>query len=165
MEPILGENFAAKIAQILEQRAMLIATVRRQLGALVDDDLIGGFLPGGRANTEELQSKQKSWQMDARKFGQSNDPFELAGLGNKDMLADYPHWSLSAYFTIDEVLFLSVGLEPSDDFKSTLQKTNDGRKPKAEVAFLLRRKDILTRQFSPVLICHPSHHTHSARLW
>lgn len=107
---------------------MLVSAVRRQLDALVDDDLIGGFLPSGRAGTEELQSKQKSWQMDARKFWQSRELFEMAGLGKKDLMADYAHWSLSAYFTIDEVLFLSVGLEPNDQFKGSLDVARDRAK-------------------------------------
>lgn len=76
-------------------------------------------------------------------------PWYAAGLGHPEHVADFGHWSRMSRFTVDELLCLSVGVEP-DRFPPTLLtslREDDPDKLWPVLRFLSRRREQFIRVF------------------
>lgn len=99
-----------------------------------------------------LKSEWNSFQKNEVHWLTKHQPSWFAGgFGHPDHLADFDHWARMPRFTIEELTFLSIGVEPENFTMNDLgdiQKL-DVRTLGAPIQFLLRRFEQLRRQFSP----------------
>ena len=78
-------------------------------------------------------------------------PWYIGGFGHPAYQADFEYWSKMPHFSVEELLHLSVGIEPKHFDQQTLEtlgKHEDWLTWPAEI-FLLRRLKLLRRQFDP----------------
>lgn len=73
------------------------------------------------------------------------------GFGHPDHVAEFDYWSKMPSFTVEEVLCLSVGIEPKEFDAKEIErlKRSDSKKMLSPIEFLLRRHEQLHRQFDP----------------
>lgn len=96
----------------------------------------------------------RNWRLyrrdDIERLGKRKPPWYAGGFGHPDYQADFDYWARMPSLTLNELLHLTVGVEPgsfSDDLISTIRqkKENDDLWPPLQ--FLLRREEQLARQF------------------
>ncbi len=102
------------------------------------------------------QKRQRLWFLHYRKriddaFGQLS-VWNAAPLFRTRSLADFDHWAKSDFLNIDEIVWLSVGLEPEERFINAIKPFNrHGSRQKLDevTTYLSRHKEIIRRKFDP----------------
>jgi len=117
------------------------------------DDQIAILQSNSIDDPENIRDDWKVWVREnvaaARK--RNPPPWHAGGFGHPDYVADFDYWAKMPSFSIEEVLSLSIGIEPNHFGKKEIE----GLRGKAfenlwpSLQFLLRRHEQLRRQFDP----------------
>jgi hypothetical protein len=114
------------------------------------ESLASRFDERGQATEATAKVWQRGQYENAETFARTLYPVCAAGLGAPRLMADFGHWSKSAYFKLEEALWLSSGLDPD-----AIYRTKDIRAPAgtgklhAIDTFVGRRRELLRREFNP----------------
>lgn len=98
---------------------------------------------------------RKEWhsflQEEIHQMGKRRPSWFAGGFGHSDHVAEFDHWARMPRFSVEELTCLSVGIEPSNFTKKDLAELHKTNAPLASrpVQFLLRRYELLQRQFDP----------------
>ncbi len=142
-----------------EERQRVVAICEEKLAGWCDLDI----LTLGDAEfdaPDDISSEWHSFQRDEiDRLEKMQPPWFAGGFGHPEYIADFEYWARIPYFTNDEALLLSLGVEPLSftqdqiiDMQVSLEKGTNLFEP---LRYLLRRRDQIERQF-PTFV-HPNH--------
>lgn len=147
---MLGEEYLESLSRLKKQRDHLLESVRSELDSHDLDWFQGKFGPSGRALEEIAATQQEAWQKEAKRLSEGVFVWHQAGLGRRDLLADFDYWERIPIFELDEITLLSVGVEPHQAFKERLDPDKKSNRNKTSADdFIRRRYELVKRTFSP----------------
>lgn len=135
-----------------KKREQLFNEICKELSSYGDDELLNGFSEMGAPDApwaEAWASKKK--QEIRRPFSEESEWHLIELFRGKD-LADFVHWGRSEFLSIDEITWLSVGLEPRDNFiglAKPSKKTSLGSKHDEVADYMTRHRELIRRRFDP----------------
>ena len=148
----LGNAYKSVMTKLYARRTKIFSDIKQHLAVLSDEALQLSFSADGTAVSEEA----KAWASARRhQINQAFDrlsPWYLAPLFRTKDLADFDHWSRSAFLTLDEAVWLSVGLEPTKHFTGAIERfttLGNTKEPDGVSRYMGRHKEQLRRQFDP----------------
>ena len=152
--PVLGEDYAAILSTLEAKRLAIVQSWRSKISMQATERLLAGYNSDGKAVDPELRKSQLEQYDIARRFYAGLRHWYAAGLGQKELLANYKHWSASAYFDVKEAVLLSVGLEPLPAFDPLFTYSQRDRigfsdEDRLPAEFLQRRLELFKREFDP----------------
>ncbi len=133
------------------RRREIIADCIARLEGYSDDQI----LLLSERGTDDPDGTRKAWRdfcsTEIDSLRKRSLPWYAGGFGHPDYVADFEHWCKMPTFTVDETLFLSIGVEPDQFTSQQLQdlEKQDQSKFWPSLRFLLRRREQLRRQFDP----------------
>ena len=130
-----------------EQWEKLNKTARRALEARGPEWFEGNFGPSGKALDEDAQRIQNIWIQEAQILTNIMLPWDTAGLGFQEYLADYEYWAKSPFYELHEITLLSLGLEPVEVFTKALDHDFQQKDSPART-YALRRHELIDRTFN-----------------
>ena len=147
-EPLLlGPDFAHVSNKMFDELEVIRNSIIRDLNALSVEDLQANFSYQGEAATDEWQRWAQKYRTEIRtKYSGLMDWYLLPFEGDTS-LADFEYWTKAAYFTLDEALWLSVGLQPTGKFDGKMFGRAGNRKGEDSVTkFIVRRRELFVRE-------------------
>ncbi|MCA0271761.1 MAG: hypothetical protein LCH69_06805 [Proteobacteria bacterium] len=149
-EPLcLGFDFALRTGRMFDEFEQKRKAIIGELREYTWGDLKSSFTEGGAP----ILDAAKAWLSKHRseflgKYERVSEWY-LAPFTASD-LADYDYWSKSAFLTLDEALFLSVGLQPQHKFIDRLGHRADNRDGGQQVVeFLTAKRELFRRELDP----------------
>jgi len=148
----LGPDFAVRIARQNMRRKELFDRVINELSKIDDMEIAKRFSVDGIP----LLESSKTWANRLRR--EIDEKFVRLSVWLKiplfrtRSLADFEHWARSEFLTVDEVVWLSVGLEPEENLMKLIKPYDDnGRTQKLEgvAEYMSRHKETIRRKFDP----------------
>lgn len=152
--PVLGEDYAAILSGLDAKRFAMVQSWRAKISSQATERLFESYNSDGKAVDPEVRKSQLEQYDLARRVYGGLRHWYAAGLGQKELLANYKHWSASAYFDLKEAVLLSVGLEPLAVFdplftygqRDRMGFSDEDRLP---AEFLQKRFELFRREFDP----------------
>ena len=94
-----------------------------------------------------------------KRFRSYNLPWYAGGFGHPDYQADFKYWSKMSYFSIDEILCVSIGIEPKYFSASKLKELAAENQSELwpALAFLVQQREQLRREFASGRYSPPVH--------
>lgn len=148
-EPLLlGEAFAFTSKRFFERLTEFRSQAVKHLMSIPLDVLTSGFTKQGKPITAE----QKEWHIGQRSDFHARFPvisqWLQAVIQRERTFAKYDYWGKAAYLSMDEALWLSVGLEPLKEFDRALE----GQSPRTDkadpvVEHMKAQRELLRRRF------------------
>ncbi len=147
--PALGPDFSAWLQRVDARIAAHRTQIRKWILEQGGEQLAKSFDDRGVASVTAASVWQDDEKRRATEFIEGMNPWIAAALGAPRLMADFAHWEKSAYFELDEVVWLSFGLEPEGSYQG--RKVNSFKKGSVDAidAFILRRAELIRRQFTP----------------
>ncbi len=147
----IGNSYQSRMSKINVRRKEIFSEIARHLSAMSDDELQPSFSADGSANSGESKSWMTTCRAEIRTAFDRLPPWYVAPLFRTKDLADFDHWSRSAFSTIVEVVWLSVGLEPADCFRAAIGlHASQGNEKLDDVGrYMSRHREQLRREFDP----------------
>lgn len=148
--PLLGEVFATSAGKLFDAIGAFRSTAVKDLVSIPLDQLRADFTDRGVPRTAERR-KWCSQQRDDFKARFSSLTMWLLVLLDPDRtFAKYDYWSKAAFFSLDEVLWLSVGLQPLPEFIRALDHPSQ-RTPlgDAVAAHMVAQRELFGRSLDP----------------
>lgn len=105
--------------------------------------------------TTEHAELHRTWKafvdVDIDRLKDNSPPWYAAGLGHPDYAANFDHWSKASYYSIPEIVSLSVGVEPGYFDGRTIEKllNEKAESLKPVLRFFMARFDLIKREFDP----------------
>lgn len=148
----MGEEYRLAMTRLQMKRNEMFCRIRGDLSELSPDQLKQGLGDNSTPLSEEAKKLIRKYRTEVEeKFGRLKVWYS-APLFRTNQLADFEHWSKSEFLSLDETVWLSVGLEPDDQFIAAVKKY-DHRGSKQELdevaTFMSRHREILRRKFDP----------------
>jgi hypothetical protein len=147
--PLLGSEFPMFHAKLVAEFSGFNLAVRHKLKSLSDDDLGSFFDSRGIAKPQELKDWQGKIRAELSQKYSGMPSLFTAGLGKMGQMASIEYWSRMSFLTNDEVLWLSVGLEPSAFQKQLDGEPRNGFVEIPPIVFLRRRQEQVKRGLNP----------------
>lgn len=149
----LGPEYLLQMRQLNRERGDLLDRAVAELAKFDLSSLERDFEANGQPKTNEGKEWVEKYRQEVRsKFGQMLVWYDAPLFRTKD-LADYEHWGRSEFLDLDEVVWLSVGLEPNQEFIELIKPSfsANGRYTKAGsiVEHMRRHKETIRRKFDP----------------
>lgn len=118
--PLLGSDYEYRFEKLWDRLIRVRKEILQELIARDREDLTSSFHENGVPQTPEA----KQWLLDRKakvsaEFGRLQDWYAFP-LDPKRGGPKYDYWSMAEFFRLDEVLWLSTGLEPSPDLTETV---------------------------------------------
>jgi len=160
--PTIGPSDPADFVRFEARRAELVHSCTDHLRALTDDQLL--VIAKGPDDAAATRATWRSFQHDViNRLQEKIPPWYSGGFGHADHVAEFDYWAKMTRWTVEEVLCLSIGVEPRSIPREVILRlaAGDGlsaRKPRSTVdyshlsrplQFLLRRYEQLNRRFDP----------------
>jgi hypothetical protein len=148
----LGEDYGYQIETLNKQRRELFQKIVSDLSKFEEGELTENFSFDGKPISESAElwiSKYK--QEVVTLFGRLNNWY-LAPLFQTRDLADFEYWVRADYLSIDELVWLSVGLEPNQTFIDAINPLNSNGSMLSTdktAQFIRRHKELIRRKFDP----------------
>lgn len=143
--PILGPEFVPFHQKMLAEFREFRFSIRHKLESMSYGDLSSSFDSKGVAQSPELKGWQDKISGNLKSRYSGMPSMFTAGLGKPGQMANVGYWSKMSFLTIDEVLWLSVGLEPSASEEQLDREPRVGVVEIPPVVFLRRRQEQLKR--------------------
>jgi hypothetical protein len=158
--PGVGPHDPAVFATFEAARLKIVEACSERLKGYSDDKIAG--LLNGPDDKEGISAGWRDFlKLDVQKALVQIPPWYAGGFGHPEYAADFDYWAKMPGFKVEELLSLSVGVEPGQfPLKDLLALSApqtpgvrrlgiefDGRWP--TVQFLVRRYDLLNRTFNP----------------
>ncbi|WP_435671603.1 hypothetical protein [Marivita sp.] len=148
----LGPSYAKLFSKLNRWRADLFNQIVADLSAQTDDQITEDFDKNGKPISEKAQAWQLGYRQEVReRFGKLRDWF-TAPLFQTSNLADFEHWGRADFLTLDEIVWLSVGLEPKEKFIESIKPFNmRGATQKLDqvAQYMSRHREIIRRKLDP----------------
>lgn len=114
--PMLGDEFEIRSGQMFASIEKRRQRVLKHLNALPLDVLRTQFTEEGEPTTTEQRLWLDQERIELRDYVLRFNVWDSALFAQNGGLADFDHWAKSAYYTVDEAVLLSAGLEPAAHF-------------------------------------------------
>ena len=148
--PLLGDAFAISSRKLYEAIAELRSEIVGHLATIPFDQLTAGFADQGTPKTPEFKDWCLKQRSEFRSLFESSSVWQLALLEPERTFADYDYWSKAAYFSLDEVLWLSVGLQPLSEFTRAIEERPRGGQKRHSVAeYVSAQLELFRRGLKP----------------
>ncbi|WP_162933487.1 hypothetical protein [Sulfitobacter mediterraneus] len=139
----------SKLNQI---RTEFFQQIKADLTNLDNEAFALDFAPDGKPISESAKAWLESCKSKvARTFSQF-DCWYLAPLFETKDLADFAYWERSEFLSLDEIVWLSVGLEPTSEFISKISPSDrfqNKQKLDAVGEYMSRHKETIRRKIDP----------------
>ncbi|CUH65740.1 hypothetical protein TG4357_02032 [Thalassovita gelatinovora] len=135
-------------SRVFELKAELEAFLNAQ-----DEVWLTGFLydPNPMREMQQTATWLGFLREEIKKLHRVRPPDVAGGFGHPNFRADFDYWAKVNYFTVNEALLLSFGVEPKhfgDDELSALKEAYEkGTSLWQPIQYLIRRRDQFVRQF------------------
>lgn len=148
--PLLGEDFAFSFGRRRKALMAIKNQVVEYLFAIPLDQLRAGFTERGVPKTDEYKKWHAKQRTDFEAWRHGLSSWEAALLFPDRTFAKYDYWSKTEFFTLDEILWLSVGLEPLEEFNRALGPvTRTARDRDPVVSHMVGRRELFRRRLDP----------------
>lgn len=148
--PLLGHDFAISTRKIFETISVLRSNAVKHLSDIPLDQLRAGFTERGFPKTTEQQKWCLQQRDDFKARFRNLNVWQLALLDLDRTSAKYDYWSKAAFFSLDEVLWLSVGLQPLSEFIQALDSPlRTTRLGDAVAGHLVAQRELFSRSLDP----------------
>lgn len=134
-----------------ERRQLLLDDCAARLSHFAEDEVEDMLAQ----RPEEMSQGAKAWwdhrSDEISRLGRMIPPWHAGGFGHPGYVAEFDHWCKMSRLEIEEVLCLSVGIEPENFSKSALENLarEEPSKLWMTLHFLVRRYEQLKRKFDP----------------
>ena len=121
--PKLTSHYESTLKNYKRRLQDEIETAHAYLRPIEFDDLKEMYAVDGSHHEEDLRVV---WDPIRQRlaFLEKVNPVFLAGLGNPHYAAEYEYWARMEWLTIEETLWLCVGLDPRADWEKALRLNN-----------------------------------------
>ncbi|WP_431301059.1 hypothetical protein [Tabrizicola sp. BL-A-41-H6] len=148
--PKLGEDFAISARKLFDAISANRSKSVKHLSGIPLDELLDGFTERGLPKTPE----QKTWCSQQREDFitriRSLSVWQLALLDPDRTFAKYDYWAKAAYFSLDEILWLSVGLEPLPEFIRAVDRPSQSATQRDPVVtHIMAQRELFRRSLDP----------------
>ena len=148
--PMLGEDFAISAGKLFEAFDEIRSKAVMHLSGIPLDELLAGFTDRGLPKTPEQQAWCSQQREDFIARVRRLSLWQLALLEPDRTSAKYDYWSKAAYFSLEELLWLSVGLEPLPEFIRALDRPSQGTAQRDPVVkHILAQRELFKRGLDP----------------
>jgi hypothetical protein len=148
--PLLGEAFARSTQKLFEAIGAFRSKAVTHLSDIPLDQLRAGFTERGMPKTPEHKNWCSQQRDDFRTQFRNLNIWQLALFEPDRTFAKYDYWSKAAYFSIDEILWLSAGLEPLPEFVGALATSSRGAPQRDPVILhMISQRELFRRCFDP----------------
>lgn len=133
------------------QRRAAIAQCEARLLEYTDDQ-IAALTGTPDAGSEGLRKEWRAFEGEAiDRLQRKTPPWYAGGFGHPDHAADFQYWCKMPSFSVDEILCLSVGVDPKQFHPEKLGRVDEDafRKLWPSLQFFMRRRELFLRQFDP----------------
>lgn len=147
-----GEDYVSNMKPVLAKRVALFEELRQELTAFNEQELSEHFAADGQQLTDEAKKLTQDYRSDIRGAFDRVKIWYAAPLFRTKALADFKHWGRSEFLSLDEIVWLSVGLEPSPELMAAIakyDKIGNANKLDAVATYMSRHKEIIRRKFDP----------------
>lgn len=148
--PLLGEDFAVSTSKLFEGLSAFRSELIKYLSVIRLDDLQDSFTDRGNPKTPDRRQWCAERRNEFEKRFRSMSTWQRALFAPDRTLAKYDYWAKAAFFSLDEILWLSVGLEPLPEFNSALivaSRRDIERDP--VVRHMVAQRELLRRGLDP----------------
>lgn len=148
----LGETYTLNIFGLIKKREAMLSQILSYLSALNLETLKENYSPEGTPISEEA----KTWVANLKRevnqtFGRLSYWYSTPLHKTKE-LADFEHWKKSEFLTLDEVVWLTVGLEPTKTLIDCIKPYNAfGNEQEMDhvAEYMSRHKEVIKRIINP----------------
>ncbi len=148
----LGPEYAANMSRLLARRTAIFEAIIADLSSLSLEQLEEEFATDGSPTSDAAKELCKRHGAAVqRAFGRLNIWYHAPIFRTKE-LADFGHWGRSDFLSIDEIVWLSVGLEPTPELIAAIKpfdRYGNAQKLDAVATYVSRHKEIIRRKFDP----------------
>lgn len=150
-EPLLlGSQFKLRSERMFDELEQKQKTIISQLSVFSLDELTAGFSDLGEPLTEQMRTWARAHRQEIYQKYDRVRPWYLAPFSESGQLADFDYWSRMAFLSLDETLWLSVGLEPLELFQKEVSQYDPKRQTEDQVAvFMKARRELFRRELEP----------------
>ncbi|MFC6586056.1 hypothetical protein [Sulfitobacter pacificus] len=153
LEPLrLGEYYKLRVPKLNEKRGELFAKIRNDLIQYQDEELLDNFSSTGIPTAEWSKQWVSNYQAEVKAAFSSASKWHRIELFRTKELADFKHWGRSEFLSVNEVVWLSVGLEPKEEFVKAAMPSKrtklDGKFDEV-IEYMTRHREIIRRKFDP----------------
>jgi hypothetical protein len=155
LDPSVGPCDPAPFTKFDERRLAMLQAFGERLAEFAEDQIAALLDPSTEPTDGAIATWLKDLRRDLDRLKQTEPPWHAGGFGHPAHRADFDYWSKMATFSIDELLCLSLGIEPASFDKDSLARLEKKEKSAnlwPSLIFLLRRKEQLERRFGPYSI-------------
>lgn len=152
IEDVVGPHDLTPFRDYDERRRAIIRSCIDKLRTFSDDGI--QILTEDRLDDPDEVAKEWNGflRTEIHRLDRSEPPWYACGFGHPGYKADFVYWSQSPYFTLQEAVLLSLGVEPSSISEGTVEKLaakddEEQQKLWAPLKYLLRRREHMQRQF------------------
>lgn len=148
--PMLGEDFAISAGKLFDALNEIRSKAVKHLSGIPLDELLAGFTDRGLPTTPEQQAWCSQQREDFIARVRKLNLWQLAMLEPDRTSAKYDYWSKAAYFSLDEILWLSVGLEPLPEFIRAVDRPSQGATQRDPVVtHIMAQRELFRRSLDP----------------
>lgn len=150
--PPMGDEYRLSLSRLISKRDDMSKEIRRKLSEFRPDQLVQSFGPEGKALSEDAKQLVSVYRREVEATFGRLKPWYSAPLFRTKHLADFEHWAKHEFLSLDEVVWLSVGLEPDDSFIASIKEYDErGNKQKLDevTTYMSRHREIIRRKFDP----------------
>ncbi len=148
----MGPEYTAEMKRLQAIRSTIFGEIKRDLAELPVEKLAHHFQPDGYPISDEAKALVARFRGEIRNAFDRLKPWYTATLFRTDQLADFDHWGRSEFLSVDEIVWLSVGLEPSADLADRIKPYNkygNSLELGRVETYMSRHKEIIRRKFDP----------------
>lgn len=148
----MGPEYTAEMKRLQTIRSSMFGKIKKDLAEVPVEKLAQDFQPDGYPISDEATALVARFRGEIRSAFDRLKPWYMATLFRTDQLADFDHWGRSEFLSVDEIVWLSVGLEPSADLASRINpndKYGKTQKLGKVETYMSRHKEIIRRKFDP----------------
>lgn len=148
--PLLGEDFAFSAGKLFDALSEFRSRAVTYLCAIPLDQLQLGFTDRGKPRTPEHQNWCAEQQIEFGRRFRSLSTWQLALFDADRTFAKYDYWAKAAFFSLDEILWLSVGLEPLPEFnRALIAVSRSAHQRDPVVNHMMAQRELLRRSLDP----------------
>ena len=148
----LGPDYLSRISKLNKMRGDLFNRITGDLSKFEPNELTKNFSTNGTPVLEETKTWAGNYRREVDKSFERLPIWYSAPLFRTKELADFEYWGRSEFLSIDEVVWLSVGLEPTPVFLSSIEPyTERGSRRRLDhiEEHMSRHKETIRRKFAP----------------
>ncbi|WP_299777012.1 hypothetical protein [uncultured Roseobacter sp.] len=148
----MGDEYKVRMSRLFAKRDEMSKQIRTELSQFPPEQLEQSFGTDGKTLSEDAKQFVARYRKEVEvTFGRLK-PWYSAPLFGTKQLADFEHWAKHEFLSLDEVVWLSVGFEPEQQFVASIKEFDQlGSRQKADevTTYMSRHREIIRRKFDP----------------